>query len=80
MVPAALTPNNPFSGLSIRGVRDSFEHCPVKSAAAAAIFGGSLVWALKAAKKNGPVGAAVKGLIAVALMNRAKKALVSASY
>jgi hypothetical protein len=78
MVPASMTTHNPFKGLTVDGVRESFEECPVKSAAAVAVFGGSLLWALKAAKKNGPVGAAIKGMIAVALMNKAKKALLSA--
>ena len=77
MVPQAFSRRNPFQGLTVRGIRGSFEKHPVKSAAAAAIFGASALWGLKAAKKNGMVGAAVKGMIAVALMNKAKNALVA---
>ena len=59
-------------------MRDSFENCPVKSAVATALFGASMLWGLKAAKKNGPVGAAIKGFIALTLMNKAKNSLIAA--
>lgn len=79
MMPAAIASKNPFEGLTVRGVRASFENCPIKSAAAGAIFGASLYWGLKSAKNGGPIGAAVKGLIALAVMKRAKNVLLAAS-
>ena len=76
MVPS-ITRTNPFEGLTVAGVRDSFDHSPIKTTAAAALFAGSLYWALKGAKKNGPVGAAVKGFLAFALMKKAKNSLMA---
>ncbi|MEZ5367092.1 MAG: hypothetical protein R2748_33340 [Bryobacterales bacterium] len=52
----------------------------MRSTIAAAAFGAGLMWGLKATKKNGPVGAIVKGMIAMAVMNRAKKTLLNGSY
>jgi hypothetical protein len=78
MLPTTIIRSNPFEGLSVQGVRDSFDSAPVKSVAAAALFGATLYWGLKSAKKSGPVGAVIKGMIAVAVMNKAKNALVSA--
>jgi hypothetical protein len=79
MIPAAMKPHNPFEGLSVEGVRSSFEHSPIKSAAAGALFGASLYWGLKTARHSGPVGAALKGMIALAVMNKAKNMLMSSN-
>ena len=62
------------------GVRESFETRPIRSTAAAAVFGASLLWGLKAAKNNGMFGAAVKGMIAVALMNKAKNTFINGQH
>jgi hypothetical protein len=75
MVPSTFVRNNPFEGLTVRGVRDSFDRHPVKSTAAAAVFGAAFYWALKSAQKSGPIGAAVKGFVALAIMKQAKNSL-----
>ncbi|MCB9382974.1 MAG: hypothetical protein H6509_00045 [Bryobacterales bacterium] len=80
MLPATIATENPFAGLSVSGVRRSFEDRPVRSTIAAAVFGAGLMWGLKATKKNGPIGAVVKGMIAMAVMNRAKKTLLNGAY
>ena len=61
----------------MRGVRNSFDRHPVKSTAAAAVFGGAFYWALKSAQKSGPIGAALKGFVALAVMKQAKNSLMS---
>ena len=65
--------------MTVRGVRDSFETRPATSAAALAIFAGALYWGLKSAKKSGPMGAFVKGLIAITLAKKAKNTLMAPS-
>lgn len=80
MIPATIATHNPFEGLSVEGVRHSFEDRPVRSFVAAAAFGCSLMWALKATRKNSAVGALAKGMIAMAVMKRAKNVFVNGHY
>jgi|GEM_PF-6711532 len=71
----ALIRQNPLEGLTVRGVRRSFNQSPVKTALAAAALGAGAYWGLKSAKKSGPIGSALKGMLAVVVMNKAKEGL-----
>lgn len=76
MTTTTLIRNNPLEGVSVRDVRESYSEQPAKTLLAGAAIAAAAYWAIKSASKSGPIGAALKGLLAVAVMKKAKQALV----